>query len=152
MQFMEIESLKLDFHVDFFPHHTHPLTNRDLKTRVLDTRDANFQHCFETWQLTKFFYIYCYLARKISNTPFLVNFQVKVSSPSPLSIWEYRNSMKEQTFSCSQSSGAQQKWKFQLLLPLSEVDTMRSEIQVSLDAVHWMRLTWANDFYEIKHR
>ena len=32
MQFMEIEFLKLDFHVDFF---THPLTNRDLKTRVL---------------------------------------------------------------------------------------------------------------------
>ena len=51
---MEIKSLKLDFHVDFFPHHTHPLTNRDLKTRVLswnlilDTRDASFQHYFET--------------------------------------------------------------------------------------------------------
>ena len=35
LQFMEIESLKLDFYVDFFPHHTHPLTNQDLKTRVL---------------------------------------------------------------------------------------------------------------------
>ena len=35
VQFMEIESLKLDFFVDFFPHHTNPLTNRDLKTRVL---------------------------------------------------------------------------------------------------------------------
>ena len=35
LQFLEIESLKLDFHVDFFPHRTHPLTNRDLKTRVL---------------------------------------------------------------------------------------------------------------------
>ena len=35
MQFMEIKFLKLDFHVDFFPHHTHLLTNRDLKTRVL---------------------------------------------------------------------------------------------------------------------
>ena len=35
LQFMEIESLKLDFHMDIFPHHTHPLTNRDLKTRVL---------------------------------------------------------------------------------------------------------------------
>ena len=35
LKFMEIESLKLDFHVDFFPHRTHPLTNRDLKTRVL---------------------------------------------------------------------------------------------------------------------
>ena len=55
LQFMEIESLKLYFHVDFFPHCTHPLTNRDLKTRVLNTRDASFQHCFETWQLTKFF-------------------------------------------------------------------------------------------------
>ena len=65
LQFIEIESLKLDFHVDFFPHHTHPITNRDLKTRVLNTRDASFQHCFETWQLTKFFYIYCYLARMI---------------------------------------------------------------------------------------
>ena len=32
LQFMEIESLKLDFHVHFFPHRTHPLTNRDLKT------------------------------------------------------------------------------------------------------------------------
>ena len=29
---LEIEFLKLDFHVDFFAHHTHPLTNRDLKT------------------------------------------------------------------------------------------------------------------------
>ena len=54
LQFMEIESLKLDFYVDFFPHHTHPFTNQDLKTRVLfgtrvfDTRDASFQHCFET--------------------------------------------------------------------------------------------------------
>ena len=65
LQFMEIKSLKLDFHVDFFPDRTHPLTNRDLKTRVLDTRVASFQHCFETWQLTKFFYIYCYLARTI---------------------------------------------------------------------------------------
>ena len=27
LQFMEIESLKLDFHVKFFPHQTHPLTN-----------------------------------------------------------------------------------------------------------------------------
>ena len=35
LQFMEIESLKLDFYVNFFPHHTNPLTNRDLKTRVL---------------------------------------------------------------------------------------------------------------------
>ena len=35
LQFMEIEYLKLDFHVHFFPHRTHPLTNRDLKTRVL---------------------------------------------------------------------------------------------------------------------
>ena len=35
LQFIEIESLKLDFHVDSFPHHIHPLTNRDVKTRVL---------------------------------------------------------------------------------------------------------------------
>ena len=64
LQFMELESLKLDFHVDFFPHQTHHFTNRDLKTRVyFGTRDASFQHCFETWQLTKFFYIYCYLER-----------------------------------------------------------------------------------------
>ena len=27
LQFMEIESLKLDFHVDFFPHRAHPLKN-----------------------------------------------------------------------------------------------------------------------------
>ena len=32
LQFIEIEFLKLDFHVDFFPHHIHPLTNRDLQT------------------------------------------------------------------------------------------------------------------------
>ena len=48
LQFMENESLKLDFHVDFFPHHIHHLTNRDLKTRVLDTRDVSFQYCFES--------------------------------------------------------------------------------------------------------
>ena len=36
-----------------------------LELDFLETRDASFQHCFETWQLTKFFYIYCYLARKI---------------------------------------------------------------------------------------
>ena len=30
LQFMEIESLKLDFHVDFFSHQTHPLTNQNL--------------------------------------------------------------------------------------------------------------------------
>ena len=63
LQFMEIESLKLDFHMDFSLHQTHPLTNRDLKPWVLDTRDASFQYCFEMWQLTKFFYIYCYLKR-----------------------------------------------------------------------------------------
>ena len=27
MQFIEIESLKLDFYVNFFPHHTPPITN-----------------------------------------------------------------------------------------------------------------------------
>ena len=36
LQFIEIEFLKLDFHMNFFPHHTHPLTNRDLKTRVFE--------------------------------------------------------------------------------------------------------------------
>ena len=46
LQFMEIESLKLDFY-------------------VLNAQDASFQHCFETWQLTNFFYNYCYLARTI---------------------------------------------------------------------------------------
>ena len=45
MKFMEIESLELDFHIDFF---LTSLSNRDLKTRVLNTRDASFQHCFET--------------------------------------------------------------------------------------------------------
>ena len=54
MQFIEIESLKLDFHVDFFPHQTHPLTNQDLKTQVLSWNSSfrhsrcYFQHCFET--------------------------------------------------------------------------------------------------------
>ena len=43
LKFMEIESLKLDFHVDFFPHRTHPLTNRDLKTRVLSW-NSSFRH------------------------------------------------------------------------------------------------------------
>ena len=32
LQFMKIESLKLDFHIDFF---LTSLSNRDLKTRVL---------------------------------------------------------------------------------------------------------------------
>ena len=49
---MEIEFLKLEFY---------------LGTRVLDTRDASFQNCFETWQLTKFFNIYCYLEKKFKN-------------------------------------------------------------------------------------
>ena len=66
LQFMELKSLKLDFHIDFFPHQTYPLTNRDLKTR-----DASFQHCFETWQLTKFFDIYCYLERVFPFCPLL---------------------------------------------------------------------------------
>ena len=35
IQFMEIESLKLDFQLNFFPRQTNPLTNQDLKTRVL---------------------------------------------------------------------------------------------------------------------
>ena len=43
LQFIEIKSLKLDFHVDFFPHHTHSLTNRDLKTRVLFW-NSSFRH------------------------------------------------------------------------------------------------------------
>ena len=43
LQFMEIKSLKLDFHVDFFPHRTHPLTNQDLKTRVLSWNSI-FRH------------------------------------------------------------------------------------------------------------
>ena len=33
--FMKLESLKLKFQVDFFPHQIQPLTNRDLKTWVL---------------------------------------------------------------------------------------------------------------------
>ena len=41
-----------------------------LRTRVLNTWDASFQHYFEMWQLTKFFNIYCYLEKKIpKNTP-----------------------------------------------------------------------------------
>ena len=43
LQFMKIESLKLDFQVDFFPHQTHPLTNRDLKTQVLSWT-SSFRH------------------------------------------------------------------------------------------------------------
>ena len=69
---MQIESLKLDFHVDFFPPKLLQVETEKLEfylgTRVLDTRNASFQHCFKTWQLTKFFYIYCYLARTIIKT------------------------------------------------------------------------------------
>ena len=43
LQFMKIESLKPDFHVNFFLHHTHPLTNQDLKTRVLSW-NSSFKH------------------------------------------------------------------------------------------------------------
>ena len=32
---VKLESLKLEFHVDFYPHHLPPLTNRDLKTWFL---------------------------------------------------------------------------------------------------------------------
>ena len=39
-------------------------TRFSATTRVLDTRDASFQNCFEMWQLTKFFNIYCYLEKK----------------------------------------------------------------------------------------
>ena len=54
MQFMEIESLKLDFYVDFF--HIAPMLLQIetqklefyLGTRFLDIRDTSFQHCFET--------------------------------------------------------------------------------------------------------
>ena len=48
LQFMKIKFLKLDFN-------THPLINRDLKTRVLNNRHTSFQHYFNTWQLIKFF-------------------------------------------------------------------------------------------------
>ena len=43
MHFMELESLKLDFHVDFFPHQTHHLTNQNFKTRVLSW-NSSFRH------------------------------------------------------------------------------------------------------------
>ena len=43
LQFMELESLKLDFYVDCFPHQTYPLTNRDLKTWVLSWK-SSFRH------------------------------------------------------------------------------------------------------------
>ena len=39
-------------------------TRFPLGTWVLDTRDASFQHCFKTCQLTKFFNIQCYLEIK----------------------------------------------------------------------------------------
>ena len=35
--------VKLEFHVDFLPHQLSPLTNRDLKTRVLSW-NSNFRH------------------------------------------------------------------------------------------------------------
>ena len=43
LQFIEIECLKLDFHVDFFPHYTYPLTDRNLKTQVLSW-NSSFRH------------------------------------------------------------------------------------------------------------
>ena len=43
-----LESLKLKFYVEFLPRQMPPFTNRDLKTRVLDTQDASFLDCFET--------------------------------------------------------------------------------------------------------
>ena len=55
-----------------------PHRSRVFKARVLVTRDASFQHCFETWQLIKFFYIYCYLARTIQLVG-LFSFYVNVS-------------------------------------------------------------------------
>ena len=43
IQFMEIESLKLDFQLDFFPLYRNPHTNRDLKTRFLSW-NSSFRH------------------------------------------------------------------------------------------------------------
>ena len=40
LQFMQIESLKLDFHIDFF---LTSLSNRELKTRVL-SQNSSFKH------------------------------------------------------------------------------------------------------------
>ena len=57
LESFKLKSYKLEFHVDFLPHQLPPLTNWVLKTQVLDTWDASFQHYFETWQLSKFFYI-----------------------------------------------------------------------------------------------
>ena len=75
LQFMEIKSLKLDFQVDFFltlnlSSYKSRLKNSEfyLRTRVLNTWDASFQHYFEMWQLTKFFNIYCYLEKKFPKT------------------------------------------------------------------------------------
>ena len=94
---MEIESLKLDFHVDFFPtlnqsSYKSRLKNLSfilelefyLRTRVLDTRDASFQYCFETWQLTKFFNIYCYLEKKFPLICYSMGLRVACQSkPKP---------------------------------------------------------------------
>ena len=61
LKMVKLESLKLEFHLDFYPMSDHPLQiealkpNFYLRTRVLDTRDTSFQHCFATWKLTKFF-------------------------------------------------------------------------------------------------
>ena len=41
--FLQLWKLKLDFHVDVFPHHIHPLTNRGLKTQVLSW-NSSFRH------------------------------------------------------------------------------------------------------------
>ena len=35
LKMVKLESLKLEFHLDFYPHQAPPLTNRDLKTRFL---------------------------------------------------------------------------------------------------------------------
>ena len=43
IQFMKIESLRLDFQLDFFPHYANQFTNRDLKTRFLSW-NSSFRH------------------------------------------------------------------------------------------------------------
>ena len=53
---------------------------------VLDTRDVSFQHCFKSWQLTKFFYIYCYLERVFP----LLGFVIVTATPLKLKTLKHR--------------------------------------------------------------
>ena len=127
---MEIESLKLEFY---------------LRTRVLDTRDANFQHCFETWQLTKFFNIYCYLEKKFYTLLFtLLHTRILCSSLSSIHVSFFSLYVLIFVFLLQLSLSSS------LFLSLSLTHSLSLSLSLShthRDRLKWVRFVWHLFFY-----